>query len=48
MDDLLLKPAWCIKYGKIDKSSPYAPDIKGQHGADFYYPGLQGAVIFMR
>jgi methanogenic corrinoid protein MtbC1 len=34
MDDLLLKLAYCVENGKIDKVSPYPPDMKGQDGAD--------------
>jgi methanogenic corrinoid protein MtbC1 len=34
MDDLLQKLAYCVEFGKIDKISPYPPDMKGQDGAD--------------
>jgi methanogenic corrinoid protein MtbC1 len=34
MNDLLNKIARCIESGKIDKISPYPPDLKGQDGAD--------------
>ncbi len=34
MNDILNKIARCIESGKIDKNSPYPPDMKGQEGAD--------------
>lgn len=34
MDDILNKIARCVETGKIDKISPYPPDMKGQDGAD--------------
>ncbi len=34
MDDLLIKLSRCVELGKIDKVSPYPPDMKGQDGAD--------------
>lgn len=34
MDELLIKLSRCIELGKIDKVSPYPPDMKGQDGAD--------------
>jgi 5-methyltetrahydrofolate--homocysteine methyltransferase len=34
MDDLLLKLAYCVENGKIDKVCPYPPNMKGQDGAD--------------
>ncbi|MFZ0283289.1 MAG: corrinoid protein [Bacteroidales bacterium] len=34
MDDLLKRIARCVETGKIDKNSPYPPDMKGQEGAD--------------
>jgi methanogenic corrinoid protein MtbC1 len=34
MDDILMKIARCVEFGKIDKSSPYPPDMKDQEGAD--------------
>ena len=34
MNDILNKIARCIESGKIDKVSPYPPDMKGQDGAD--------------
>ena len=34
MDDLLTRLSRCVELGKIDKSSPYPPDMKGQDGAD--------------
>ena len=34
MDDILKRIARCVETGKIDKVSPYPPDMKGQDGAD--------------
>lgn len=34
MDELLIKIANCIEFGKINKASPYPPDMKGIDGAD--------------
>ncbi len=34
MEEILSKIARCIESGKIDKMSPYPPDMKGQDGAD--------------
>jgi len=34
MDDILNKISRCIEYGKIDRSSPYPPEMKGLDGAD--------------
>ena len=34
MDELLIKLSRCVELGKIDKVSPYPPDMKGQEGAD--------------
>lgn len=34
MDDILRRLARCVETGKIDKVSPYPPDMKGQDGAD--------------
>ena len=34
MDDLFQQIAHCIEFGKINKVSPYPPDMKGQDGAD--------------
>lgn len=34
MNDILSRIARCIEFGKIDKVSPYPPDMKGQEGAD--------------
>jgi len=34
MNDILYKIAHCVETGKIDKVSPYPPDMKGQDGAD--------------
>jgi methanogenic corrinoid protein MtbC1 len=36
MTDILEKIANCIEFGKINKQSPYPPDMKGQDGADEY------------
>jgi 5-methyltetrahydrofolate--homocysteine methyltransferase len=34
MEELLLQIANCVEFGKINKSAPYPPDMKGQDGAD--------------
>ena len=34
MNELLQKIAHCIEFGKINKISPYPPDMKGMDGAD--------------
>jgi len=34
MDDILRKLSLCVELGKIDKVSPYPPDMKGVDGAD--------------
>lgn len=34
MNDTLKNLAKCVEFGKIDKASPYPPDMKGQDGAD--------------
>ena len=34
MSELLAKIAMCVERGKINKASPYPPDLKGQDGAD--------------
>lgn len=34
MNDILIQIAHCVESGKIDKTSPYPPDMKGQEGAD--------------
>lgn len=34
MNEILDKIARCVEFGKIDKASPYPPDMKGQEGAD--------------
>ncbi len=34
MSEILKKLAYCVEFGKIDKTSPYPPDMKGQDGAD--------------
>ncbi len=34
MDTILNEIAKCVEFGKIDKASPYPPDMKGQEGAD--------------
>lgn len=34
MEEILDQIAYCIEFGKIDKSSPYPPDMRDQEGAD--------------
>src|SRR5450759_4762155 len=34
MNDILEKIAQCVEFGKINKASPYPPDMKDQDGAD--------------
>jgi 5-methyltetrahydrofolate--homocysteine methyltransferase len=34
MNGILSKLSRCVEVGKIDKASPYPPDMKGQDGAD--------------
>ena len=34
MDEILKKLTTCIEFGKINKKSPYPPDLKDQDGAD--------------
>lgn len=34
MNDILTKIARCVETGKIDRVTPYPPDMKGQNGAD--------------
>jgi len=34
MDSILSKLAEAVEYGKVDKNSPYPPQMKGQDGAD--------------
>lgn len=34
MEDLLMKLAECVEFGKINIASPYPPQMKGQEGAD--------------
>ncbi|MFA5819532.1 MAG: corrinoid protein [Bacteroidales bacterium] len=34
MNDILEKLAQCVEFGKINKASPYPPDMKDQDGAD--------------
>jgi methanogenic corrinoid protein MtbC1 len=34
MSDIVEQIAHCIEFGKIDKNSPYPPDMRGQEGAD--------------
>ena len=34
MNDILTKIARCVETGKIDRVTPYPPDMKGQDGAD--------------
>jgi len=36
MSEILQKIAHCIELGKINKESPYPPDLKGEDGADEY------------
>lgn len=33
MTDLLLRLATCVEFGKVDRNSPYPPDMKNQEGA---------------
>ncbi|MCU0454868.1 MAG: cobalamin-dependent protein [Bacteroidales bacterium] len=34
MSEILQQLSHCVEFGKIDKASPYPPDLKGQDGAD--------------
>jgi len=34
MEEILQRLSQCVEVGKIDKASPYPPDMKGQDGAD--------------
>lgn len=34
MDDILMRISRCVQSGKIDRLSPYPPDMKGEDGAD--------------
>jgi methanogenic corrinoid protein MtbC1 len=34
MSNILQQLSHCVEFGKIDKNSPYPPDLKGQDGAD--------------
>jgi methanogenic corrinoid protein MtbC1 len=34
MNELLTKLAECVEFGKINRASPYPPQMKGQEGAD--------------
>jgi methanogenic corrinoid protein MtbC1 len=34
MSEILTQLSHCVEFGKIDKASPYPPDLKGQDGAD--------------
>ncbi|MBN2864091.1 MAG: corrinoid protein [Bacteroidales bacterium] len=34
MNEILEQISHCVEFGKIDKNSPYPPDMKGQDGAD--------------
>ncbi len=34
MEELIHQIAHCIEFGKINKNSPYPPDMKGKEGAD--------------
>jgi methanogenic corrinoid protein MtbC1 len=33
-DEILRRISGCVEFGKIDKTSPYPPEMKGQEGAD--------------
>ncbi len=35
-NEILEKIAYCIEYGKIDRNSPFPPNLKGQDGAGEY------------
>lgn len=34
MENILEQIAYCVEFGKVDRSAPYPPDMKGQDGAD--------------
>ncbi len=34
MSDIIEQIAYCVEFGKINKASPYPPNMKGQDGAD--------------
>ena len=34
MSDILKRISLCIEYGKIDRATPYPPDMQGEDGAD--------------
>lgn len=34
MNEILVRLSRCVEYGKIDRLSPYPPDMKGMEGAD--------------
>lgn len=34
MNEILTRISRCVEFGKIDRMSPYPPDMKGQEGAD--------------
>jgi 5-methyltetrahydrofolate--homocysteine methyltransferase len=34
MNEILTKLAQCVEFGKINKASPYPPNMKDQDGAD--------------
>ncbi len=34
MSEMLEKITTCVEFGKVDKTSPFPPDLKGQEGAD--------------
>ena len=34
MSDIIERIAYCVEFGKIDKKSPYPPNMKGEDGAD--------------
>jgi methanogenic corrinoid protein MtbC1 len=45
MEDILKQLTTCIEFGKINKYSPFPPDMKGQDGADeLTHQALQGDI----
>lgn len=34
MEELLNKISYCVEFGKVNKTAPFPPDLKGQDGAD--------------
>jgi methanogenic corrinoid protein MtbC1 len=44
-DELINRIATCVEFGKINKISPYPPDMKGQDGADELTAQALGAGI---